>query len=76
MKTIDKAIEEAMPDPNWFIEENNDTSGEEAYNSIQMENMFKSGVEYMKQQCIERLSDVLNLDQTYLRELLTEEEWL
>lgn len=74
MIELEEAIEDAMPDANWYIQENNDTFGEDAYNSIQMENMFKSGAEFMKRQCIERLSDVLNLDQTYLRELLTEEE--
>ena len=74
METIDKAIEEAMPDPNWYIQDGNDDVGEDAYNSIQMANMFKSGAEYMKRQCIERFSDVLNLDQTYLREILTKEE--
>lgn len=47
---LEEAIEDAMPDANWYIKENNDTTGEDAYNSIQMGNMFKAGANWQKEQ--------------------------
>ena len=52
-KELEPLVKQVSEQP----KENNDTSGEEAYNVIQMENMFKSGTTWMKQQILQLLDD-------------------
>lgn len=57
---LDKAIEDAMPGvPAWHIDEVGDDSYENAYNSDQMAEMFKNGVNWQKQKAANKSIAVL-----------------
>lgn len=59
---LDKAIEDAMPGvPAWHIDEVGDDTYENAYNSIQMADMFKAGADWQKMQDVR---DMLKSDET------------